>query len=541
MKKSILYTCMLGLGTLTLTSCSDAMQEITEVIYGRVFSPTDLEAKNIKETSADLYWNASKGASSYVVEVYQDDSLTFAGQPVKEVESSGSAQHLSDLVYDTKYSVKVIAKDQKNSSRDSKASELFFRTSPQQILNSIKEDDILDRSVTVSWPAEEKDVSLIVVSDYETGEEIATHEITDEEREAAKATVEGLNPETKYSVKLYYVTNGIQKERGSKTFTTIVDLNGAIVVSPEDNIQSIIRDANDGDVFALKPGKFVVKSSSDDESITAGSIVISKNVTIKGIYPTKIPTINGRFEIQDGATLEINQVNIDGKGTSGDQCFNVKGTQVGGIKISNSEIKNFVKGVYYVNVAAKIPYITFENCLIHDITCEGGDMFDCRKGCIEALTFSKSTIYASCAKRDFIRYDDAAASFDNAPSVIKVDQCTIDGAANGGNRLLYVRYGGKNDPKSTSIIWTNNIVTNTGAVWSNQSTTPTPDFGLNNVYSGCAKLNVLDGAEGGKTNLFIDEKGTNADPKYNNAAEGDFTVNNESVSKLKAGDPRWIK
>lgn len=530
---------MLGLGSLTLTSCSDAMQEITEVIYGRIFSPTDLEAKNIKENSADLVWNASKGADEYFIEVYEDDSLAFAGTPIISSPEAKNSRHLEALTYDTDYSVRVYARNSEDGNRDSKASEVYFHTSPQQILNNIKEDNILDRSVMLSWPEEETNVSLIEVSDMD-GNLVAKHEITDAERGAASATVDGLNPETKYGVKLYYVANGIRKERGSKTFTTIVDLNGAIVVSPEDNIQSIIKEANDGDVFALKPGKFVVKSSSDDESITAGSIVVSKNITIKGIYPTKVPTINGRFELQDGATLEINQVNIDGKGTSGDQCFNVKGTQIGGIKVNNAEIKNYVKGVYYVNVAAKIPYITFENCLIHNITCDGGDMFDCRKGCIEALTFSKSTIYASCAARDFIRYDDSADAFGGAPSVIKVDRCTIDGAANGGKRLLYVRYGGKNDPKSTSIIWTNNVVTNTGAVWSNQASTPVPDFGNNNVYSGCAKLNVLDGAEGGKSNLFIDEKGVNADPKYKNAEESDFTVTNESVSKLNAGDPRWI-
>lgn len=540
MKKTILYTCMLGLGTLTLTSCSDAMQEITEVIYGRVFSPTDLEVKNIKENSADLVWNASKGADEYFIEVYEDDSLAFTGTPIISTPEATNSRHLEELTYDTDYSIRVYARDSKDSQRNSKAAEVYFHTSPQQILNNIKEDNILDRSVSLSWPEEEKDVTIIEVSDMD-GNLVAKHDITDAERTAASATVEGLKPETKYSVKLYYVANNIRKERGSKTFTTIVDLNGAIVVSPEDNIQSIIKDAKDGDVFALKPGKFVVKSSSDDESITAGSIVVSKNITIKGIYPTKVPTINGRFELQDGATLDINQVNIDGKGTSGDQCFNVKGTQIGGIKVNNAEIMNYVKGVYYVNVAAKIPYITFNNCLIHDIVCDGGDMFDCRKGCIESLTFTNSSIYASCASRDFIRYDDAAASFDNAPSVIKVDHCTIDNVATGAKRLLYVRYGGKNDPMSTSIIWTNNIVTNTGAVWSNQSTTPTPDFGLNNVYYGCAKLNVLDGAEGGKSNLFIDEKGTNTDPKYKDIAIYDFTVTNESVSKLKAGDPRWIK
>ena len=540
MKKTLLYTCMLGLGTLALTSCSDAMQEITEVLYGRNFSPTDLTAKNIKETSADLVWNASRGADEYFIEVYEDDSLAFTGTPIITSSEVSTSRHLETLTYDTDYSVRVYAKTSEDSKRDSKAAEVYFHTSAQQILNNIKEDNVLDRSVSLSWPEEEKAVSLIEISDME-GNLVAKHEITDAERDAASATVEGLNPETKYSVKLYYVSNGIRKERGSKTFTTIVDLNGAIVVSPDDNIQSIIKEANDGDVFALKPGKYVVKSSSDDASVTAGSIVVSKSITIKGIYPTKIPTINGRFELQDGATLEINQVKIDGEGTSGDQCFNVKGTQIGGIKVNNAEIMNYVKGVYYVNVAAKVPYITFENCLIHDIVCDGGDMFDCRKGCIEALTFSKSSIYASCAARDFIRYDDSAASFDNAPSVIKVDHCTIDDVATGGKRLLYVRYGGKNDPMSTSVIWTNNIVTNTGAVWSNQSSTPVPDFGNNNVYYGCAKLNVLDGADAGKSNLFIDEKGVNADPKYKNFAIDDFTVTNEDVSKLKAGDPRWIK
>jgi len=538
MKKSIIYSFLLGVGVLTVTSCSSPMDELKEIIYDRVFSPTDAESSKVTETTATLTWNAMEGATSYKLELFADDSLTFAGSPVDTKEVSTNGVNITNLIYDTDYSVRIYALDSKNEKRNSKPTEIYFRTSAQQIFNNIKEDNILDRSVTLSWPEGEQNVSLIEISDMD-GKVVASHEITDAERAAATATVAGINPETKYSVKLYYVANNIRKERGSKTFTTIADLNGAIVVYPEDDIQSLIKDANDGDVFALKAGKFVVKSSSDDETITAGSIVVSKNITIKGIYPTKIPTINGRFELQDGATLEINQVNIDGAGTSGDQCFNFKGTEVGGLKVNNAEIKNYTKGVYYVNVAAKVPYITFNNCLIHDIVCEGGDMFDCRKGCIEALTFTNSTFYNSAASRDFIRYDDASASFEGATTVIKVDHCTIDGAANGGKRLLYVRYGGKNEPKSTSIVWTNNIVTNTGAVWSNQSTTPTPDFGNNNVYSGCTKLNVLDGADAGKTNLFIDEQRTEADPQYANAAEGVFTIGNASVSKLKAGDPRW--
>lgn len=534
MKKSLLYTCLFGLGALTLASCSDPMEEIESLIYGRVFSPTDLEVKNIKESSATLVWNASAGASKYTVEVYEDDSLSFTGNIVIKGLITGTTDNLAGLTYDTQYSVKVIANDSTDSARDSKASTVYFRTSAQQIFSTPKEVDIADRSVILSWKEGETDVTRIDILD-EAGAVVTSHAITDEEKAAFKATVTGLSPETKYTAKLYYVnSNNVQKERGSKTFTTIVDLNGAKVLRPTDDIQEAINNAEDGDVFALYGGTYVVKSSSDDESVTAGSIAVSKNITIKGIFPTNIPTINGRFELNDGATLTINQVNLNGAGTSGDQCFNVKGTSIGGIEINNAEIKNYAKGVHYVNVAAKIPYIKYVNCLIHDITCDGGDMFDCRKGCIDDFTLSKSTIYNSCAARDFIRFDDASASFSGATPVVTVDQCTINAAANtSGKRLLYVRFVGN------SIVWTNNLVTNTVAVWSNQSKTAVPSFGNNNVYYGCTKLNVLDGADGGKTNLFIDEQRTEADPQYKNAASGDFTIGNSSVSKLNVGDPRW--
>ena len=161
-------------------------------------------------------------------------------------------------------------------------------------------------------------------------------------------------------------------------------------------------------------------------------------------------------------------------------------------------------------------------------------MLDCRTGCIDELSITNSTIYNSCAERDFVRFDDASEAFVGATPKITIDHCTINAAANkSGKRLLYVRFVG------TTINWTNNIVTNTTAVWSNQSKTSVPTFGNNNFYFNCDKLNVLDGAEGGKTNLFIDEKATVLNPQYADAASGNFTLKNESVSKFKAGDPRW--
>lgn len=535
MNKSIIIKCMIcGLGVLSVASCSDPMDEITSIIFDREFSPVDLEASNIKETSAQLKWAVSEKVKEYVVEVYADDSLTFAKSPVLVKRGASNKITLDGLTYDTQYSIKVVACDPDgNTSRDSRPATVYFRTAAQQIFNVVEEDNIGDRSVVLTWPEGETEISEIRAYESATMNAVSTHVISDAELAAGRATVTGLNPETKYTFKLLYVKNGVAKERGSKTLTTIADLNGAILVRPTDDIATKISEAKDGDVFALTGGTFVVNSESEG---VAGCLMVSKNITIKGIYPTRVPTINGRFQLDDGATLTINQVNLDGENTTGDQCFNFKGTNVGGVSVDNSEIKNYAKGVFYVNVEARVPYIKFNNCLIHNITCEGGDMFDCRKGCIDLFSMTNSTVYASCAGRDFVRFDDASASFAGATPVVTIDHCTIDAAANAsGKRLLYVRFAG------TTINWTNNVTTNTTAVWSNQSKTNVPTFGNNNVYFNCAKLNVLDGAEGGKTNLFIDDRASTLDPQYTDAANGNFKYKNESVSKLKAGDPRWYE
>ena len=56
MKRNIIRTCVLGLGLLTLASCEDPMDELTSLLYDRVFSPIDFEARNITENSVNLQW-----------------------------------------------------------------------------------------------------------------------------------------------------------------------------------------------------------------------------------------------------------------------------------------------------------------------------------------------------------------------------------------------------------------------------------------------------------------------------------------------------
>ena len=533
MKKLNKISLMLGLALAGLTSCSDVADEVTSLNFPRNLSPIGLEARGIGENRATLEWTASEKATEYVVEIFADDSLTFAGSPAKTSTVTATTVALTGLVYDTDYSARVRAVTSGDASRDSKWSTVYFHTSTQQFMNSFKEEDIADRSVTVSWDVDAIGSDLTTLKAFDkNGKLVATKELTAEEVAAGKAVFSGLTPETQYTIRMY---NG-KKERGNRVVTTIADLNGATIVHPGDDLKTIIEEAAAGTVIAAYGGEYIMNPTDEGN----GSVVVSNSITIKGIYPTNKPVFKGRFELKNGAGIAISQAVIDGEGNaSGDQTFNYKDANMdyAALDLQDVEIKNFVKGICYGNQVCTIESITLNNCLVHDVICEGGDFFDLRKSYAKKVTFTNSTFYNIAQERDFIRYDDSSSNYEGAAPVITVDKCTIDNVLNvsNGKRLLYVRFVGN------SIKWTNNLVTNTKAIYSNQSKTSLPEF-YNNYYFGC-NTNLFaadDEASDPKVYYRGDTSGKNGeDPKYKNAASGDFTIGNDAVSKNKVGDPRW--
>lgn len=520
---------MLGLATAAITSCSDQSEEITSYQLGRNLSPINVEANSVGETEATIRWEASAHATSYNLEIFADDSLTFAGSPAKTITGvTNTSAKISGLLFDTQYSVRVQAITDNDASRTSTWQGVYFKTSSKQFLKSPKPAEIADRSVILTWEVEEGfDVTTAVVGSI-------THTITAEEKAAGQCTVEGLSPETTYTAYLYY--NG--KQCGNRNFTTIADLNGAILIHPGDDLKAAIEEAENGATIALYGGTYYM---NQNEEGAAGAVKVSSSISIKGIYPTDQPILKGRFELHNGAGLNVSQVVIDGsENASGDQTFNYKeaGLNYGALNVQDVTIMNFVKGICYGNVTATIESITLNNCIVGNVECDGGDFFDIRKSYAKTVTFSKSTFYNIAQKRDFIRYDDASGDYTDAAPVITVDQCTIDNCLNetDSKRLLYVRFVGN------SIKWTNNLVTNTKAVYTNQSKTSTPEYS-NNYYFGCSNANLFAASNPDadpKTYWSGDVNGKNGeDPKYADAANGNFTIGNSNVSKLKVGDPRW--
>lgn len=524
-----------GLVAAGFTACSDPDDVITNVEYNRLFSPSNLEAKVINTTGVRMTWFAISAAEQYDIEIYADDpNMTFEGTPYTFTYTPEEVTSRKEMTWtlgtgtlegETTYSVRVKAS---GNEKESKWAATTFETGTEQIFSTPAAAEIGKTWVTLSWPA---GLAVTRVEVQKSGEVLQTINLTAEEIAAGQVTVSDLNMESTYT---FYIYNG-EKQRGKiqvqtlpnyTPVTTALELMDAIEAAEAGEVIMLTQNAVYDFTDAAAMGKEeAVKSLVIDKDIVLNT---NNGATIKGVY----------FQIIGGASLEFANITLDGTDPAdGNQIFNYKEDgNYGNLYIHDAEIKNVKKGFFYINVAAVVDSITINNCLIHDIECSGGDMFDCRKGGYNTFNLTNNTIYNCATGRDFIRMDDASSSVTATP-VITIDHNTLYnvGSAGANYRLLYVRFAGN------VINWTNNIVANTNYKrgFSNQKTTAVPTF-KNNFYFNTVNL-ISAGETADATITFYDTDGTEvATDPFKDAANADFTIVDENLKYKDAGDPRWI-
>ena len=527
---------LLGLAIIvSVSSCSDQMDEITSLILDRNYAPVELTAKVVNKTNVKLTWEKSN-ADSYVIEVFKDDSLTFTGTPVVTI----SGIHATDIPYtvsslegETKYSFRVKAITKDDSSRDSKWSTAYAETDAENIFSTVnQESDITANSVTLKWPAGQTATSIVATPDETSSAKttrevptstVITHTITADEIAAGKATISGLKAETSYTIKLF---NGT-KTRGTVKVKTAIDLGGATLVKADSDLKTCIDNAKDGDVLALMPGTYAI--STDD-----GNMALSKSISLKSVRSYNKAIIQGGFQLNDGAGLTLTNLVLDGNNNATIKYVaDYKTTgKFGDLTIEGCEVKGYTGGVYYASVAAEVTNLTINNNIIHD-NKSGVDFMDTRAGAIHNLTFTNNTVYGNVC-RNFFRDNNKPTSFTGITPFIKIDHNTFDGLGSVDKGVLYIRYPG------TTIEFTNNIVSNSAGLFCKFSTTTTINFKGNNYYNAPNFVEATDD----KTNAGItiyDNTGTSYNPSYTDYANHDFTVKSEDLKATKTGDPRWIK
>jgi hypothetical protein len=518
-KNIIARSAMLCLGVLTLASCTDENDWSVDSAYDRLFGPTeDNIAVKPDATGAEVTFTLVKDAENYVIEV-SNDSLFNSGVQTygQDTKITSSPVYITNLVSDTTYFLRM--KSVSSTKTESSWARLdgHFKTKSEQIFADLNEsEDLTATSVTLRWPAGE---SVTTVKCDGT-----TYELTAEQIAAGTLTITGLTPETEYTANIY---NG-SKKRGTLTFTTAIDLNGATLVNTGDDLDAAIQAAEPGATLALMPGTYQFL----DLSSKTTSSLITKDITIKSLRSYNRAVIKGGFALQGGA-VNLKQLVLNGDGTVGYMIDVKTAGTYSAINVEDCEITNCTKGMFYNNTSGAIlPSVTFTNNLIHDMA-SGTSFIDIRVGYVGTLNFNNNTVWKAAVSNDFVRYDDSSSSYSglSTPSII-VDHNTLSGVANGATRrLLYVRYAGN------SCTWTNNIVYATDGMLSNQSTTNVTTISGNNNY----KAVNLSSATTTVAAKVYDDGATTLDPSFKDADNGDFTVGNAVLLQKAIGAARWIK
>ncbi|MFC3561065.1 DUF4957 domain-containing protein [Pedobacter jamesrossensis] len=504
---------------LCFSGCKDGItEEITKLEVDRAFSPTGLTATIVDKTSIKLVWKAVNNAKTYTVEIFETPD--FSGTPVKTVDNITFLQvpyTVTGLSGDTQYSIRVKALG--DGVTDSKYVTATVKTDAEQIFQAVNAAKLTSNSVALNWPAGQTATAITLTPGN------ITRVISAAEIAAGEAVITGLTSETLYTAKLI---NGT-KTRGTITFTTLLDLGGAIPVTPADNLSTLLANANAGDVFALFPGTYNINAD----------VTISKSISIKGAKSTDKPLIKGLvLRVKGNAALSLKDLDIDGTGAlNGNQTIiydEASDAAYGSLNVENCSIRNYVKGLVYVNVKTLIESVVFKGNLISNIECNGGDFIDFRAGLAKTINFTNNTVYASAAARDLFRMDPAGSTnFPAFTSVITIATNTFNGICNGAaNRLLYVRLA------KHEIYFSKNIVANSGGILTNQASTiiVPANFTANNYYNAPTYTagSVTAGAKY-DTGTF-----TALNPGFTDINAGNFKVNQSDLRANGVGDPRWL-
>jgi hypothetical protein len=512
---------LIGLFVIGVTaSCSSPMDEITELGINRNFAPVALTAKVVNKTNVKLEWNKSD-AESYTIEVFYEDP-DFAGTPIMTISGLTNADipfTVEGLEGETEYFFRVKAVGGNLS--DSKWSTISATTDTEQIFYPVdEENDVTSNTITVRWPAGSTATKIVVTpGDKE-------FDVTADAIKAGEFTVTGLEPETEYTIKLM---NGT-KTRGTIKAKTAIDLGGAILVKPGDDLKAKLDAAVDGDVFAFMPGTYSILNA--EEQVT--TYEITKKISFKSVRSYDRAVIKAGFILSQGSEFSVTQIVLDGDKTVGN-AISYAGTAAGTevkLVFDDCEVTGF-KTTFITDAKADIVgYITINNSIIHDMPL-GNRCIDFQGGAIAELLITNSTIYNVSGGDSFVRNDDKGTY--KGKLYVNIDHCTLDGFNTTGKGILYVRKGAKTGDLTMSF--TNNIVSNSSGVFCNFTPVVEATFEHNNYFNS-PNLVQATATEAAK---YFDNAGTAYDPQYADYTKFDFTVGSDDVKALKIGDPSWMK
>ena len=529
---------------ITAAGCSRDLPELQEELaLTRCLVPTELTARVSNGQDVQFNWSKSKGATLFVLEVYNDEAKTklFETFNVTPEELPYTVKFEADKTF----YARVKAIDETGVLQDSKWAdfEKAIQTTavkPNMFLEFVAKTS---ESVTVKWEATDNELERI---EWTAGENVEQRELTAEEIAAGEAVIEGLQPATSYTVSIWFKS----ANRGEVVVLTDPNLDGYTMVTDLTSLQSAL---------AAKAPQIYVKLADVPYELGVYDLVAGVEIVGEQGVDGSRPVINGEFHIADGydgGAIKFETVELNGKKEAYGFPIQLKngGTTdktVASILFKNCNITAYSKGLIY-EWGKKIftDRVAWDGCVIYDVNKSfenGGDGIDLRNASdIKSLEFINNTVYNGF--RTFLRLD-AAVIIGN----LKVENNTMmnvsynAGNANTNNSGLM---GIKCVPGSATF--KNNLIMNMpdGCGLTRKAAANLTPAELGMVYSNNHFYNVgttfFSETDGADQNNRVSQAEALAgsgsilstDPCYN-AKGGVFNLTNAELLSAKVGAPQW--
>lgn len=553
--KSLLFAAVVALGV-GFVSCSDDRDDInTVLVLDRALTPQNFSA-TVLDTGCDarFTWDVRSDVAAYVLSVYDNelcegealwtgevagDEVPFTLQGVLEAEQ---------VYYASLYAVSADERVKNSGLAISNKIETYA------IMTSLdpQVEERASTSITLSWTADDFLTHIAVLP---TGAKEGTeYQVTDADLSAAKATVEGLNPSTGYTMTLYYNSAA----RGTVEVWTRPDATGATQVTNSAELQQALLDGATKIAVAYSETPYTLEFATGVTNPLPAwnqELTIYGESTAEGLQPTIVGFTMGMNPGAAEYAVTITDLRLDGNGAG--YVVNVPSnavTHISSLTIKNCEIFNYAKNIATcsdggaeLHVSGEILFDGLTAYAINANGSGGGDTIDFRYGTYNSLTLKNSTIYNG--GRTFFYLDKNITGFSGN---ILIENNTLSNVNMKTNRqgMFCVRLAGVH---TGAFEVKNNLILN--ILGEGQDLTK---FHLVGNYEGC----ITPTFSNNYYYNYSDQDGTffsspNAAPEMSESValagggkvladdpcqkslKGQFWIENGDVIANSVGDPRW--
>ena len=537
--KSIFRKWMSGLllvATAGLGGCSDDPDGVNnELVLDRALMPLNVMASVLSTgNQVRLTWDV-RTTDTYEVVIYSDEGLT------EEVQTlSGITPEDVPVTFDLQAEQEYYATVQAFSSNERTAPSNVAVVGPvttyavMSLLNPVVEART-STSVTLTWDQEQYVSHLLAVPVSDVSAEEVRKDLSGEEVEAARATIEGLKPSTEYLVSVYYNS----ASRGGQDVWTRPDMQNMTTISTVDQLMQAFVDGGKYEL-AYSETPYVVPEYAEGQtnpaSALAADLTIIGETTLEGARPQIVGLGIG---LNPGVSIiHLEDLSIDGADAAS-SLMEVKNTiTMTSVTVKNCDLKSF-RNIFYENKAGSaIQTLLFDGVYAVDMGNSGGDFIDFRTQSTHgSLTVCNSTFYNGA--RSFLRVDanETFSSIAVRNNIFGSFSVVTDGNNKG---ILYVR-GTASTFEYTNNLFLNETGENARFIANNNSVKLPTSIAANYFYN-CAdtffEAKTADGEVTLATAIQNGGKVLTEDP-CENSARGKFYLTNDEIASARVGDPRW--